>query len=148
MVNVITKTTISSSIEKVFEYAADPSNAPEWYVNIDAAEWQTEEIVEKGSRIAFKASFLGRKLAYVYEIVEFEPGHKMIMRTVDGPFPMETTYIWKALNANSTVMTLQNSGEPKGFSKIFSPFVAPMMKIANKKDLRRIKKILENSNLE
>ncbi|MCP3029464.1 hypothetical protein LF822_21375 [Halobacillus sp. A5] len=104
--------------------------------------------MEKGARVAFKASFLGRKLAYVYEIVEFVPGSKMIMRTVDGPFPMETTYIWKALSDNRTQMTLQNKGEPKGFSKMLSPFMTLMIKKANKKDLEKIKKILESSTFE
>ncbi|GGF28837.1 hypothetical protein GCM10010954_29920 [Halobacillus andaensis] len=75
-----------------------------------------------------------------------EPGQKLVMRTVDGPFPMETTYRWKAIHENRTQMTLQNKGEPAGFSKVLSPIMAPMMKKANKKDLKEIKKILENSN--
>ncbi|NHM31682.1 SRPBCC family protein [Neobacillus terrae] len=143
MVDVFTEIKIRNSVEKVSEYAANPDNAPEWYVNIDSAEWQTPKPLSVGSQIAFKAQFLGRELAYIYEIVEFIPGQKLIMRTANGPFPMETTYTWEALDDNSTIMTLRNKGNPTGFSKIFAPFMSSMMKRANKKDLKKIKCLLE-----
>lgn len=143
MVDVFTEIIIYSPINKVSEYAADPDNAPEWYVNIESAEWQTPKPLKIGSRIAFKAQFLGRELAYVYEIVEFIPGKKQVMKTANGPFPMETTYTWEAIGEDSTRMTLRNKGNPSGFSKLFSPFMSTMMKKANMKDLKKIKSILE-----
>ncbi len=143
MVDVITEIVIRSSLEKVSEYAANPDNAPKWYVNIDSAEWQTQKPMTIGSRIAFKAQFLRRELAYVYEIAEFIPGQKLVMRTANGPFPMETTYTWDVIDDNLTRMYLRNKGNPKGFSKLFAPFMSTMMTRANKKDLKKIKEILE-----
>lgn len=143
MVDVYTEITIKSPIKEVSEYAANPDHAPEWYVNIHSAEWKTAKPLKKGSLIAFKAKFLGRELAYVYEIVEFIPEEKLVMKTANGPFPMETIYTWDAIDANHTRMTLRNKGVPSGFSKMFSPFMSSMMKRANKKDLRKIKNILE-----
>ena len=145
MVDVFTEIDIKRPIREVSEYAANPDKAPEWYVNIDSAEWKTSKPLTLGSKIAFKAKFLGKDLAYVYEIVEFIPEQKMVMKTANGPFPMETTYTWQALGANLTRMTLRNRGVPTGFSKIFSPFMATMMKKANMKDLKKIKGILESS---
>jgi uncharacterized membrane protein len=144
MVDVTTEITINGPLEKVSEYAANPDHAPKWYVNIKSAEWKTEKPLKIGSKIAFIAHFLGRKLSYVYEIVEFIPGEKMVMRTADGPFPMETTYMWKAVDHNKTKMTLRNRGIPTGFSKFFTPFMSTMMKSANKKDLKKLKEIFEN----
>jgi uncharacterized membrane protein len=144
MVDVFTEISIRCPLKKVSEYAANPDNAPEWYVNIDSAEWQTQKPLALGSRIAFKAQFLGRQLAYVYEIAEFTPGQKLVMRTADGPFPMETTYTWEAIDDNLTKMTLRNKGNPTGFSKLFTPFMASMMKKANIKDLKKIKNLLES----
>jgi uncharacterized membrane protein len=144
MVDVFTEISIRCPLKKVSEYAANPDNAPEWYVNIDSAEWQTQKPLALGSRIAFKAQFLGRQLAYVYEIAEFNPGQKLVMRTADGPFPMETTYTWEAIDDNLTKMTLRNKGNPTGFSKLFTPFMASMMKKANIKDLKKIKNLLES----
>ncbi|UYZ22862.1 SRPBCC family protein [Mesobacillus jeotgali] len=143
MVNVLTEIEIKSPVERVSEYAANPDNAPEWYVNIDSAEWLTEKPLVIGSRIAFKAKFLGRELAYIYEIVEYVPGKKLVMQTSEGPFPMKTTYTWKAIDSNTTKMTLRNQGEPSGFSKLVSPFMASMMKKANMKDLKKLKEIIE-----
>ncbi len=143
MVNVFTEIIIRRTVEEVSEYAAIPDNAPEWYVNIHSAEWQTEKPLTIGSRIAFKAQFLGRELEYVYEIVEYKLHQKLIMRTVDGPFPMETTYTWEAIDDNNTRMTLRNKGNPTGFSKLIGPFMSFMMKRANMKDLKKIKETLE-----
>jgi len=144
MVDVITEITINRPLEKVATYASNPENAPEWYVNIQSAEWKTEKMVKKGSQIAFKANFLGRELAYIYEITEFQPGGKLVMKTSAGPFPMETIYTWESIESDVTRMTLRNRGNPKGFSKFFSPLMTTMMKRANMKDLKKIKEILEN----
>ncbi|WP_066051568.1 SRPBCC family protein [Robertmurraya korlensis] len=144
MVDVLTEIIINIPIEKVSTYASNPENAPEWYVNIQSAEWKTEKTVQKGSQIAFKASFLGRELAYIYEITEFQPGEKLSMKTSTGPFPMETIYTWESIGRDVTRMTLRNRGNPTGFSKVFSPFMATMMQRANIKDLKKIKEILEN----
>ena len=143
MVDVLTEIIINRPIVQVSEYAVNPDHAPEWYVNIDSAEWKTPKPITIGSQIAFKAKFLGRELAYIYEIIEWEPGKKLVMRTAQGPFPMETTYTFESSGEDVTRMTLRNAGQPTGFSKVFSPFMATMMRRANMKDLKKIKSILE-----
>ncbi|MDQ6423084.1 SRPBCC family protein [Paenibacillus sp. LHD-117] len=143
MVDVLTEIIIHCPCDKVSEYAANPDNAPEWYVNIDSAEWQTPKRIEVGSKVAFKAAFLGKQLSYVYQFVEYAPGRKLVMKTADGPFPMETTYTWEPVDGHSTRMTLRNKGNPSGFSMLFSPFMSLMMKNANNKDLKRLKLLLE-----
>lgn len=142
MVDVQTEIIINCPIDKVSDYAANPDNAPEWYVNINSAVWQTQKPLAIGSRIAFKAQFLGKQLAYVYEIEEYEPGKLFVMRTADGPFPMETTYTWETVG-DSTRMILRNKGNPSGFSIVFAPIMSFMMQRANMKDLKKIKELLE-----
>ncbi|UJF33009.1 SRPBCC family protein [Paenibacillus hexagrammi] len=112
MVDVQTEIILYCPCGKVADYAANPDHAPEWYVNIDSVEWLTDRPLQVGSRIAFKAKFLGRQLSYVYEVAEFKPQRRMVMRTADGPFPMETTYSWEAINDRTTLMTLRNRGNP------------------------------------
>jgi uncharacterized membrane protein len=144
-VDVQTGIVIERPRAEVAAYAADPDNAPRWYVNIKSVEWVTPAPLRVGSRLAFVAQFLGRRLAYTYEVVEFIPGARFVMRTAEGPFPMETTYAWEAAGEGSTRMTLRNRGEPSGFSKLVAPFMAAMMERANRADLARLKATLERS---
>lgn len=65
------------------------------------------------------------------------------MRTAEGPFPMETPYTWTATAAGSTLMTLRNHGEPSGFMTALQPFMIAAMRRANRKDLAKLKVILE-----
>lgn len=143
-VNVSTEIIIRRPVEEVARYASDPDNATQWYANIKSVEWMTSKEIRVGSKIRFMAQFLGKKLVYTYEIAEFIPKEKFVMRTADGPFPMETTYLWKSLSANETRMTLINRGSAKGFSKFLAPIMSLAMRSANNKDLARIRHILEN----
>jgi uncharacterized membrane protein len=142
-VDVVTETVIDRPAAQVAGYAADPSNAPQWYENIASVEWKTSPPLAVGSRIAFLARFLGRRLAYTYAIVELVPGRKLVMRTAEGPFPMETTYTWEAAGEGKTRMTLRNRGEPRGFSSVLAPLMAIAIRRANRKDLARLKHLLE-----
>jgi hypothetical protein len=142
-VDVVTETVIERPSDAVAAYASNPSNAPEWYVNIKQVEWKSEPPLALGSRVAFVAHFLGKRLAYTYEVIEFSPGERMVMRTSEGPFPMETTYTFAALGPTKTRMTLRNRGEPSGFSKLLAPFMAAAMRRANQKDLASLKARLE-----
>jgi uncharacterized membrane protein len=139
---------VSSEIEialprhEVAAYAADPDHATEWYENIRTVEWRSPRPLAMGSRIAFVAAFLGRRIAYTYEVREHVPGERFVMSTAEGPFPMETTYTW-ADAPGGTRMTLRNRGEPAGFGKVTAPLMAHAMRRANRKDLERLKTILE-----
>ena len=143
-VDVLTAIQIDRPRAEVADYAANPDNASQWYVNIKSVEWKTPAPLTVGSRLEFVAQFLGRRLAYTYEIVELVPGARLVMRTAEGPFPMETTYTWEdGEHGRPTRMTLRNRGEPKGFSKLFAPFMGAAMRRANRKDLARLKSLLE-----
>ena len=142
-VDVSTEVAIDCPPSKVSAFAADPDNVPQWYVNIKSVEWKTVRAVRIGSRITFVAHFLGRRMAYTYEIVELVPGERLVMRTADGPFPMKTTYTWQSVGPGRTRMTLRNRGTPTGFSAWAAPFMRFAMGRANRKDLALLKRVLE-----
>jgi uncharacterized membrane protein len=143
-VDILSETIIDRPVDVVAAYASDPANAPQWYANITSAEWKTDPPLRVGSQVAFVAGFLGRRLAYTYEFTELVLGERLVMRTVEGPFPMETTYTWApAREGAATRMTLRNRGEPSGFSKLVAPFMAAAVRRANRKDLAQLKSILE-----
>jgi uncharacterized membrane protein len=142
-VDVASEITIARPRAEVAAYAADPDNAMAWYENIKGVEWQTPRPLAVGTRLSFAAQFLGRRLAYTYEVIDHVPGERFVMRTAHGPFPMETTYTWHAAPDDATRMTLRNRGEPSGFAKLTAPMLGAAMRRANRKDLERLKQNLE-----
>jgi len=142
-VDVLREITIARPRGEVAAFASDPDNATRWYVNIKSVAWTTPAPAVVGSQIDFAAQFLGRKLEYTYEVVDLVPGERFVMRTAQGPFPMETTYEFSDAAGGATRMTLRNRGEPSGFASVTASLMAQAMRRANRKDLARLKSILE-----
>ena len=145
-VDIVTEIVIARPRDQVAAFSADPGNAPKWYANIKEVEWISPPPLRLGSRVAFVAKFLGRRLAYTYEMVELDLPNRLVMRTSEGPFPMETIYVWADEVAGGTRMSLANRGEPSGFSALAAPFMASAMKQANRKDLQLLKSLLEHGD--
>ena len=143
-VDVLVETTIARPPAEVSAFAGDPTNATQWYANIRSVTWRTAPPVAVGSRMEFEAHFLGRRLVYTYEIAELVAGERLVMRTADGPFPMETTYTWEPAAAG-TRMTLRNRGEPSGFGRMAAPMMERFMRRATNQDLARLKSLLEGA---
>lgn len=143
-VDVTTEIDIARPREQVAAFASDPANATRWYANITSSKPLSPGPLALGSRIAFCAKFLGRRLDYTYEVVDYTPGERFVMRTADGPFAMETTYAWHDNGAGATTMTLRNRGSPSGFASIMAPAMEAAMRRANRKDLSRLKAVLES----
>lgn len=144
-IDVATEIEINKRVPEVASFAANPANVTKWYGRIKSVEWKTSHPLRVGTRIAFIARFLGRKLAYTYEVLEYVPNDRLVMRTQDGPFPMETTYTWKPAELGGTRMTVRKRGIPNGLMLWFKPLVAIAVGLANRRDLARLKSILEQS---
>ena len=138
--------TVSAVIQRprdvVAAYAGDPTNAPAWYRRISSIEWQTEPPLAVGSRMDFVAHFMGRRIAYTYEVRELIPNERLVMSTAQGPFPMETTYTWADADG-ATAMSLRNRGTPGGLWRWFGPLMAASVRRATSGDLAELKRQLE-----
>ena len=144
-VDVVSEIAIMRARSDVAAYACDPDNATEWYENIKSVEWKSPPPLVVGTRLAFVAGFLGRRLQHTYEVREMKPAERFVMSTAEGPFPMETTYTFEDAADGATRMTLRNRGEPAGFANLAAPIMARAMRRANGQDLRRFKALLEHS---
>ncbi len=145
-VDVVVTEVIRRPLDVVAGYACDPSNAPAWYAKISEVDWKTPPPLRVGSQVAFVARFLGRDLRYTYEIVEHSH-NSLVMRTAEGPFPMETSYRFDPKPDGDTRMTLRNRGNPSGFSRLVAPFMRTAMRRAVRKDLTALKHQLERDRL-
>ena len=143
-VDVLSQIVIQRARAEVAAYAADPARAPEWFANIDEIEWQTEPPLQVGSRVAFVSHATRQRLSYLFEVSEYVPDERLVMRTQEGSFPMETTYTWEEHGTGATRMTLRNRGEPSGFLKLVAPLLAPAMRRSIRKDLEQLKRRLEH----
>ena len=141
-VDVVTEIEIARPRAEVAAFACDPDNVTRWYENIESVQWRTPPPLAVGSKLEFVARFLGRRLAYTYEVREHVEGERFVMSTAQGPFPMETTYAFEDAG-DGTRMTLRNRGEPSGFARVGAPLMERAMRRANPADLRRIKGVLE-----
>ena len=141
-VDVTTDVMVSCPRARVAALATDPLNAPRWYANIRSVELLTDPPVRLGSRMRFVAAFLGRRIDYIYEVLELVPGERLTMSTASGPFPMTTTYSFEDVEGG-TRMTLRNHGSPRGFGAVAGPVMRRAIERANRKDLDAIKALLE-----
>ena len=144
IVDVEVHATIDRPRAVVAGYCCDPDNVTAWYANIRTVEWKTAPPVTTGSRFTFRSEFLGRSMAYTYEVVELVAARRFVMRSDGVPFAMETTYTWEDADDGGTFMTLRNRGEPRGFTGLATPILATAIRRATSKDLERLKTILES----
>ena len=122
-VDVCSEIVIDRPRRVVAAFAADPENATKWYENVKAVRCESPLPLVVGARITFDAAFLNRRLTYTYEVRELVGDELLVMSTVEGPFPMETTYRWDELSPGTTKMTLRNRGEPSGFAAVTAPVI-------------------------
>ncbi|HEX2216582.1 MAG TPA: SRPBCC family protein [Xanthobacteraceae bacterium] len=141
-VHAVSEIVIGRPRTAVAAFASDPRNDMRWiqaFVRVDAPN---ELPLRAGSQVTRVARFLGREFEYVLKIVEHQPGRRLAMRAVRGPFPMNVTYEFDDV-ADGTRMRIINSGNAAGFYRLAAPLMSRMVKMNVDKDLARLKAILE-----
>jgi uncharacterized membrane protein len=142
-VDITATIVIERPIAEVAEFAGDPSNTPAWCRRIDTAEWRTEPPIKLGSLITLHARLMGKGVVYTSQVTEYTPGEQVAMRTAEGPFPIDTTYTWRAVGDRVTHMTLRTRGEPQGLARLAAPLIGIAMRRAMHRDLADLKRLLE-----
>ena len=97
----------------VFEFVAEVSNNPVWQKGMKRCEWITDGPVALGSQYRQEASFLGRSIVSVFEVVEFEPGARVVIDTIESTFPIRVERRVDAVDDASCRVTATIDGGPK-----------------------------------
>lgn len=139
MTDVSTEATISRPRDEVARYATDWRNDREWI----GALTDVRLVQEEPLQVARVASFLGKRIEYVNEVVEHEPGRRLVMRSVKAPFPMTVTYEFEDSGGGGTLMRIRTEGDASGFYRLAAPLLSRAVKRGVAGDLERLKARLE-----
>lgn len=133
---------ISRPADEVAAYMFDPAHDPAWIGGISEAEPLGASPVSVGSRVRRRASFLGRRIDYVMEVVALDPGRRMAMHAVQAPMPMDVTYEVEPA-ADGAIARVRVQGDAGGLYRLASPLVSAQVSRSIDGDVRRLKRILE-----
>jgi len=143
-VDISSEIVIDRPRAEVAAFAGDPDNAPAWYEHVKRVVWRTRRPLAVGTQVGFLAESLGRQLEVIYAVTALVPGERLVMRSEEGRFPMETTYSWRDEPGGGTRMSLSNHAEPRGVGRLSASLLKRSMRRANAKDLSRLKHLLES----
>lgn len=129
--------------DQVAGFAMEAENDTRWIGGISSARRLTTGPTDVGTRVERVASFMGKRIDYVMDVVELEPGRKIVLRSVKSPFPMKVTYGFERIDSGTEV-TLRVEGEPAGFYKLAGGLMAPGVRKNLTSDLKRLKDICES----
>ena len=143
-VDISTEIVIDRPRADVAAFVADPDNATAWYEHVKRVVWRTRKPLAVGTRVGFLAESVGRQLEFVYEVTALVPGERLVMRSEEGRFPMETIYSWRDEPGGGTRMFLTNHAEPRGVGRLSATLLRRSMRRSNAGDLSRLKALLES----
>jgi uncharacterized membrane protein len=141
-VDVTAELTIARPAEEVGAYVRDPANDPVWIGGIREAEPLTEGPIGVGSRGRRLATFLGKRIRYVNEIVELR-SNRLVMRSVESPIPMTVTYGFEGAGESRTDASIHVEGRPGGFYALAGPALNALVRRSISRDLATLRRILE-----
>src|SRR5688500_16003055 len=121
-VHAVSEVVIERPREAVAAFASDPRNDMTWIKAFVRVEPPADLPLRVGSQVTRTARFMGRDIEYVLETVEHEPGRRLAMRTVRGPFAMDVTYEFDDA-PEGTRMRIINAGEASGFYRLAAPLL-------------------------
>jgi len=141
-VDVTVEREIARERPAVAGFVMDPANDTRWIKVLDSVRTLGDGPVGPGTRVERIASFLGRRIEYVNEIVELVPGERLVMRSVKAPFPMEVRYELDEAG-DGTRMRIRATGDASGFYRVAGPLLGAAVRRGIERDLDELKKVLE-----
>jgi len=142
MIRAEKSTVIERSVEDVFAYVSDQTNAVHWQAGLVEVRRLTDGPIGVGNRHTIVRTFMGRRLAVENEYIAFEPGRRIAFRTTSGPMPLEASYLVEAV-ADGTRVTSTIAMEASGFVSLAEPLIAAGLRREMDAAFRELKRVLE-----
>ena len=143
-IDVAAEISIERPRAEVAAFVTDPANDQTWIKAFTSVESLTDPPTAVGSRVKRVAGFMGRRIDYVMQVVELVPESKLVMQTLQGPFPMTVHYEFEDDGSGTRVrVRVRNEGGSGVIASLFSPLMGWMVNRQVKKDLALLKSVLE-----
>lgn len=127
MAHFQTTLAVPTSPADTFDYLARFDTTEEWDPGVTEATMVTEEPVALGSRFALQASFLGRTVPLEYEIVEFDPPRRVVLRAENRAVTSVDTITVEA-DGSGSALTYDAQLRPRGVMRLFAPLLDRMFR--------------------
>jgi carbon monoxide dehydrogenase subunit G len=141
-IDVSATTQIVRPMAEVAAFAMEAENDPRWIGGISSANRLTPGPTAVGTRVERVAYFLGKRIEYVMEVAELEPGRRIVLRSIKSPFPMRVTYSFEPVTGG-TRAGVRVEGDAGGFYRIAGPLMGPAVRRNLRRDVHRLKEICE-----
>lgn len=134
---------IARPAAEVFDFVSDSSNNPRWQKGQQSCQWTSAPPIGVGSTYQQEARFLGRTLLNKFEVIDYEPGRSITIRSVEGSFPIEVRRGVESIDPDRTRLRAEISGEPTGVFRLAGPLVQWFAQRSVDADYDRLKTLLE-----
>jgi carbon monoxide dehydrogenase subunit G len=138
---------INRTPDEVFAFIDDPANTTLANSNLLEYEQEGDGPRGKGTRHRGVAKVAGRKLAFVDEIVEYQPGDHVTLRSVEAPMKMHWTLEFRTEDAGEgrTLLRFHQDVPSLGgfFGKLSDGLVTRMYAKDTRANLENTKMLLE-----
>jgi hypothetical protein len=126
---------------EVAAFMFEPRNDALWTSGVVECRPLTDGPLRTGSKVERVSKFLGRKFAYLVEVVDHADARFVEMRVTE-PFPMEIRYELED-EAGGTRARIRAKGEATGFFRLAGPLMARMVHRSIANDLALLKECVE-----
>ena len=97
-----------------------------------------------GSITEEDVGFLGRRMRYAWEIIQYEPPTAFALRSVSGPIPATIRVLLESLDGARTKLTLVAEVQLGGAYKLMEPIMRWVAQRQVGTQLRTLKNLLES----
>jgi uncharacterized membrane protein len=136
--------TIDQPVDRVFEYVSTPENDPTWVPASLRHEMLSPAPTRVGSITEEDVWFLGRRMRYAWEIIQYEPPTAFAAQSISGPIPATIRVLLESLAGARTKVILVGEVQLRG---VYKPMELVMRLVARRQfgtQLRTLKDLLES----
>lgn len=136
---------IERPCDEVFAYATEPENITLYQSNLVDYTQETPGERDKGARDRGTVRVAGKKMGFTQELVEWEPPHRTVLRSLEAPMSWELQMRFEELDDTRTRVTIsQEVGEMGGFfGRLGDAMVTKMYTRDVRSNLEKLKLLLE-----